>query len=376
MGILTEIARYGLRIKFGMKNKYKFTYTDFDRKRKEPYFLIFNHAQLNDSLFIGMYLRYYPYPVASNVLYTNKLAKFGLTKLVKSIPKRKGQSDARTIRMILNTFNKENRGIMIAPEGNSSFYGNETPTDYLPTAKLIKKLDRDLVIAKIDGGYFGHPRWGNNRKRSVIEVEYKPLIKKGEYNQYTDEEVAKIMEDAIKFDDYKWIENRDYIYKDKDLAEGIDNIIYACPKCGMIHTITAKGNDILCNHCGKIAHLNERQFIEGLKFNKLYDWQAYQVKQLVKYLDDSYQSSGKLYELDLINETRDFKGDYECELKDMIFTLRNEAHTYTFDINQISGATITQRNKLSFDYGKYTYLFKMNSSMLFHDLILKKKGEL
>ena len=67
--------------------------------------MISNHASLNDPLYVAMNIKY-PYPVASNILYTNKFIKFGLNKSLKSIPKRKGQSDVQTIRHILNTFNK------------------------------------------------------------------------------------------------------------------------------------------------------------------------------------------------------------------------------------------------------------------------------
>ena len=58
----------------------------------------------NDPLYVAMNIKYYPYPVASNILYTNPIMKFGLNKIVKSIPKRKGQSDIQTIRTYIKCF--------------------------------------------------------------------------------------------------------------------------------------------------------------------------------------------------------------------------------------------------------------------------------
>lgn len=374
MNVITEIARFGLKIMFHRRFKFKFTYEDFDPKRKEPYILIFTHTQLNDPLFVGMYLKYYPYPVASNTLYTNKIMRLALTKLVKSIPKRKGQADSRTIRMIIDAFNKDRRGIMIAPEGNSSFYGEQTPTDYLTTAKLVKKLDKDLVVAQINGGFFADPRWGKYRKRAIIEVNYKPLIKQGEFKDLPLEKVIDILDQAIKFNDYEWIKNRDYTYKSKTMAEGIEHIIYACPVCGKLQTISTSGNDIFCSHCGKISEVDEKQFLSG-QYKTLIDWNTYQKQVIKKHINDKFETTGQLYELDLIHEDRLFKGDYEISLNKNEFKLKNEAHEFKFDIELMNGMTITQKNKLSFDYEAYTYLIKMNHSMLFHDLIKLKRGE-
>ncbi len=374
MKIVTEIARFGLKIMFNLRHKFKYTYTNFDPKRDDPYFLIFNHAQLDDALYLGMALKKYPYPVASNLLYTNPMMGFGLKHVVKSIPKRKGQSDMMTIRMILDAFNKDRNGIMIAPEGNSSFFGKETKTDYIPTAKLVRKLKKDLVIAKINGGYFAKPRWGELRKRSVMEIEFKRLIKGEDFVNYSVEEVAKIMEDAIKFNDYEWILDKDYVYKDKNLAEGMERYLYACPECGKLQTISTKGNDIYCDVCGHIGHVNEKQYIEG-KYQTMIDWDVYQKQVLDKHLDEVFKSTGQIYELDLYHDKRHFKGDYSAIISKNGLDFHNEIASYHFEIEMISGLTLTQHNKISFDYGEETFMIRMKDAMLVLDFINKIKGE-
>ena len=64
---------------------------------------------------------------------------------------------------------------MIFPEGNSSFFGEQTPTDYMSTAKIVKKISHDLVVAKIDGGYFANPRWGKKRRRPKFYAVYSKI---------------------------------------------------------------------------------------------------------------------------------------------------------------------------------------------------------
>ncbi len=87
-----------------------------------------------------MVIKRYPYPVANSFLYTNPIFKWLLTHVVTSISKRKGQSDMQTIRLILDAIHKQKRPVMLFPEGNASYFGEQTKTDYLPTAKLIKNL--------------------------------------------------------------------------------------------------------------------------------------------------------------------------------------------------------------------------------------------
>ena len=82
MSIKVEIARLFIKILFGLQYNIIFTYTDFDKKRDDPFFLISNHASLHDPLYVAMNIKKYPYAVTSNILYTNKLMKFGLNKII------------------------------------------------------------------------------------------------------------------------------------------------------------------------------------------------------------------------------------------------------------------------------------------------------
>ncbi len=87
---------------------------------------------------------------------------------------------------------------MIFPEGNSSFFGEQTPTDYMPTAKIVKKISHDLVMAKIDGGFFSSPRWGVKRRRPQFHIHYYTLHTKAEIDQMSLDDIALSIKNAIK----------------------------------------------------------------------------------------------------------------------------------------------------------------------------------
>ncbi|MBN2300345.1 MAG: hypothetical protein JXC31_04055, partial [Acholeplasmataceae bacterium] len=81
MKIREEIGRLILKLVFYPRYHFVFTYKDFDPKRKDPYFLIANHASLNDPLYVELNLKEYPYPITGNLLYTNPWYNFLLTKI-------------------------------------------------------------------------------------------------------------------------------------------------------------------------------------------------------------------------------------------------------------------------------------------------------
>lgn len=345
--------------------------------REKPYFLVSNHQQLNDPLLIGMNLKYYPYPVASNTLYTNPVLKFALTKILRSIPKRKGQADTQTIRQIRNAFYNDHRGIQICPEGNASYFGEQTPTDYTSTAKLIKKLKFDLVIGHFDGGYFAHPRWADHyRKKAPIYLQYKRLIKGDDLDLYKVEELALILEREIAFNDYQWNEKAHVEYKQNNKAEGSENFLYACPKCHAIQTIFSKGNDIYCEHCGIIASIDHHHHYQSDYITNMIDWNIKQKKLIKTHVHETFESEGRFYEL-LLDQQKRVLLDKKSKIKldGNILTVDMKKSSYSVDLKDVSGVALTQQNKISFDYGDKTYLMKMKHSMLFLDLINMKKGE-
>lgn len=378
MSIKIEVARFVLKLIFHAKYKFKFTYTNFDKKRKEPFFLISNHASQNDPLYVAMNIKHYPYPVASNILYTNPIMKFGLSKIIKSIPKRKGQSDIQTIRLILNAFNKDKRGIMIFPEGNSSFFGEQTPTDFISTAKIVKKINHDLIMAKIDGGFFASPRWGVKRKRPEFHIHYYQLYSKEEIEQLSLLELASSIEQAIKYNDYEWNKDKKIKYISKHKAKGLDHYIYACPTCHEIQTLYTKHNDVYCRTCGKIAHINDYHLLEGVKaFDNLIEWDKMQKLDLKKQpFEKSYESYGELFLIDFIKNKRIKLGHVKAVINDKQLILSNKSIQKPFNLKDIKGQVITRKNDLSFDVFDETYMLRLKDPMLFLDKINLQKGEI
>ncbi len=375
MRIREEIGRLAVKIIFYPKYHFIFTYKNFDRKRKDPYFLIGNHASLNDPLFVEIKLINYPYPVAGNLLYTNPMYNFLLTRVTKTIAKRKGQSDVQAIRAILNAFHKDHRGIMIFPEGNASYFGQQSDVSYLTTAKLIKKVKHEVVLAKINGGYLAAPRWGKRRKKGDFHIHYERILTPEMIESYSISELEDTLKRAVAFNDYEWNRKEKIIYKSKEKAIGLEKYIYACPVCQGIQTISTKGNDVFCSKCGHIARFNQYEFLEGLPFDNLIEWDQMQKPLIENAVKKPLYSSGRLIKIDFIKQKRIVIGDMDVSLDNKILKLINQKHQHEFNVDYIKGLVLTQKNFLSFDYDDDTFLIRINDPMLFLDSINYLKGE-
>lgn len=374
MKLIQETGRLILRLFFYSTFRFKFTYTDFNRKRKEPYLLIANHTTALDALYIGMNLIRYPYPIANAFVYTNRMLNILLTKLITSIPKRKGQSDIMTIKSILEAFKKDKRGVMLFPEGNASYFGAHTKVDYTSTAKLIKKLRQEVIIAKINGGYLAYPRWGKKAKRPPYHAHYYPLLKPDQIDEMTLEDITLLLEESMAFNDYDWNRVKQLKFRTRHRAEGLEHYIYVCPTCGGVQTIRTKGNDVSCTTCGKLATFNVYGLLEGLSFDTLLPWDDLQKDKIPEIAKGAITSQGELFEIDFTRNRRVSKGMMDIRLADGMLTMKGK-HQYDLHIDDIQGQVITQKNFLSFDYHDQTYYIAIKDPMLFLDVINHLKGE-
>jgi len=368
---------YRLLFKFYYKLKFKFVvkYNDFDPKRKDPYILVGNHSCLHDGIFISTLLRKPPVPVINAFLFVSPFTKFLLTKMYPSIPKRKGQSDLVTVRSMMRTL-KGGRGVMLFPEGNSSYYGKESTIPF-STVKFFKKVKRDIVVVKNNGGYLVNARWGaKDVKRGLIEVEFFTLFKGEELEKYSLDEIYSKLQEAIKFNDYDWNREKKHEYNPKKRALGLEKFMYVCPKCNSHQTISTKGNKVFCKNCGEIAHFNKYCLLEGLEFDNLVDWGEYQKNRIPEISKKILYTFGDMFDVDVIKYEKYKIGYVDIEFIENTLHVQHRDKEYSFSLAKIENITLTLKREISFNYEDKTYLFVLRDPMLIYDVVKYKMEEL
>ncbi|MFO7968655.1 MAG: hypothetical protein ACQERX_01145 [Bacillota bacterium] len=364
--IIRQLVKLFYRIKF----KLRVNFNDFNPKRKDAYFLIGNHSFLHDGLIHAMFLKKYPFPIINSFMFTNEKMKYILTKVIYSIPKRKGQIDISTLREIIRII-KNDRGIMLFPEGNSSFFGKESDIPF-STVKLFKKFKIDVVICKTNGAYLTSARWGKKAtRRGLIEMNYYTLFKGDELAEYSDKEIYEKTKSALTFNDFAWNREEKHLYNPNKRALGLETYMYVCPKCLSHQTLSTKDNRIFCDKCGEIAHFNAYSLLSGLEFDNLIEWDKLQKARLPKILKNIIYTSGSMFKVDVKDYSTEDMGYVDMELNSFSNNLfiQNRDQESKFDLSKIEGLTLTRKKEISFDYKKSTYLFKLEDPMLIYDSI-------
>ena len=268
---------YGI-LYLALKRKYTKKYgIEFDKSIvkdiKGPAIVVATHTCDADHILSALTL--YPirptYVVSDHFMRNPSTAR--LLKLMHVITKKMFNADVSTIISIMRAKN-EGSVIVIFPEGRLSCYGHTLPVTE-GTAELIKKLGINLYIWKAEGAYLSFPKWrdkGDDRY-GKIHSSVKLLLTADEVNEKSIDEIKKITEDAILNDDELAMDGVEY--KCDTMAQGVDRILYKCPKCMEEGKITAEGNVIRCE-CGFEVTLDNKYKLHGAPFSRVNEWFEWQ----------------------------------------------------------------------------------------------------
>ena len=153
------------------------------------------------------------------------------------------------------------------------------------TYRFIQRSGVTVYTLRLNGDYFANPKWGDGaRKGSLVEAELNPLLTAEEVKQISLEDLKARVEAALGYNEFEWLETHPELhYKSKTLAEGLENILCFCPKCGAWHAFKAEGHTLTCEKCGMQATLDDRYaFVDDAPFENFAKWYAWQCAELKK----------------------------------------------------------------------------------------------
>jgi 1-acyl-sn-glycerol-3-phosphate acyltransferase len=221
-----------------------------------PFIVVSNHASRLDYIYTS--LPFLPRPVnfvsGYNEFFRSHLAF--IFRLMRVIPKKNFVSDLYTIRSMKHVFEK-NGCVILFPEGMSSISGGNQPSA-IASGKVLKHFGLPVVRVKIKGGYFVSTKFDLTERPGRVEVDIDPLFTPGQLAALPDDEIQRLLDEAILQDDYEWNRTARAAYRAKDgIATGIHTLLYRCPKCGHEFEMRSSGDEIICLHCGNGAKLTD-----------------------------------------------------------------------------------------------------------------------
>lgn len=308
----------GKKIKMELKNSVG--------ELEKPSIVLVNHGSFFDFLYAGKLIKKdKPHFIVARMYFYEKYLNRVL-KGVGTIPKSMFSADMENIKQCLEVIN---RGEVLAfmPEARLSTVGVfEDIQD--STYKFIQKLGVNVYAVKINGSYLAKPKWGDKiRKGAKVEAELIKVLDKKEVKDLTEEELKNKIEKSINYNEWEWLEKHPEIsYPHKTIAEGLENILAICPKCGAKYSLKTHLNKISCEHCDLDVCVDERYALSGVEFKNIAQWYNWQVEEVKKEInqnpDFKLESEVELRHLALKKGATRFAGKGKC-------VLTKEGLTYT-----------------------------------------------
>ena len=249
---------------------------------EKPCIVLCSHGSFIDFLYSGLLMRSkHPHYTVARLYFYNKWLKRLLYNMG-AFPKSMFATDVESLKNCMTVLN-DGGVLAMMPEARLSTVGEfEDIQD--TTIKFIKKMGVPVYGIKLNGSYLANPKWGDKiRKKALIESEFTQIATAEELKEISQDELYNRIYKAISYNDFEWLKAHPELkYKSKTLAEGLENILYKCPKCGKEFTMQTEKRDLFCTECGLKTTLDDRyQFVGEKPFANFAEWYHYQ-KDLLK----------------------------------------------------------------------------------------------
>ena len=263
-------------------------------KGRGPYLVLANHSYIADAMLVGAAFREPLHIVAAAATLHSGAGGRLVAALADPIPVDKAGMDIKGLRRMLAEA-KAGHSIGLFPEGNITIDGSPLPIDR-SVAKLAKQLRLNVVLYRVEGGYFKHPKWAKTVRKGRVRGRVVDVISAEEAADATVEQLyARIMA-GISYDafDAPWPD----AWRGKRLAEGIERLLYYCPRCRVGAGFTAEGDAFVCRHCGAQYHIDALCRTDG-PYVDTAAWNAWQQEMALSEADTAgWATDGVLFEVD------------------------------------------------------------------------------
>ena len=304
-GFLTGVFYKVLPTIFRVKNK---VVCDNKIKNfKSPYILLCAHLSKPDFVYASMALNKEEKPnIVANRYYFNKPMAYGIFDKAGVISKKLFTSDVACVKQIMKV-QKNGNGVLMMPEGRLSIDGTNQTLPY-GLGKLLKKLEVPVLGVIPHGAYFTGAKWMKRRHKGQVQIESKVILTAEELKQMEADEIERVCTEALSYDDFEWIKDKNIKFRSSNMLKGVEGILYHCPHCDSEFTLHGHKNKIICKNCHNEVLMNNKfEFINPPKENikNIRDWYKYQIelekqnilspdfKMQCKVIAKSYEEYGK-----------------------------------------------------------------------------------
>lgn len=241
----------------------RFTYRMIGMERLEkgePCLVLMNHSSFIDLKIAARLMCTRPFHIICTA--DGFVGKRWLMRQIGCIPTRKFMTDVTLVRDMIYAAKELKSSILMFPEASYSFDGTQTP---LPDSigKCLKLLKVPVVMIRTHGAFARDPLYNNLQLRKVrvsADVEY--LLSVQDIAEKSPQELNDILQEKFTFDYFRWQQENKIRIKEPFRADGLNRMLYKCPRCKAEGQMLGQGTKILCKLCGKAYELTEYGYLK------------------------------------------------------------------------------------------------------------------
>lgn len=323
---------------------------------KGPCLVMCNHTTTLDPFFLSLSFKRPVYFFASDDLFNIRFVSPIIKHLVAPIPKSKSLSDMQAVRDCLRIL-KEGGIVAVFPEGNRTFSGGQWEmTDAV--AKIAKLCKVPLVLYNIEGGYGSDPRWGIKTRKGKMRGYVKRVISAQECKDTGVEELFSLICGEL---DVSPVSQAGALFKSCRRAENIERVLYTCPSCGSVSTITSRKTKFFCTHCnaeweyGEDLSINPPQPFGTVK--EWHDWEKSQIPSKLQNGEVFADTGVKFFESVRFKRKNRLDG-FEVKADGRGLTVSGKKTEKFFPYAEMDGFTAVGKRKINFYFHGTTYQLK------------------
>ncbi len=215
-------------------------------------------------LIAGCFPRYARFVVGAQQLYRGLQGL--MLRTLGVIPKRQFTPDIASVKEMLRTV-KDGHILAMMPEGRVSLDGRANPID-ASTAKLLQKTGCPVAVMIPEGSFYTRPPYDHGAViRGKLTGRLKALFEAGEASSLSAEEIMARLDAAIYYDAAEELRGsgRKYGSPFKAPMRGVSKLLYLCPSCGSLHTMSDSEGTVSCSSCGFTVFAGRDMFFHGTR---------------------------------------------------------------------------------------------------------------
>lgn len=259
--------------------------------------ILANHVTLADQFFLGIfYENQMLYYVAGENVFSKKLFRWFAEKTIGVIIHMRGVSSINTIKEMTKVI-KRGDNVLIFPEGTTTFDGCTEEVD-ASIAKVAKVSGGNLVLLRIEGGYFARPRWGHTVRKGRLKF-VEQVYSREQLKEMSPSEIKAAINEHLYTDAYEEQEKNPVKFIGKDPCHGLESCIYLCPQCRKFTKLKTDSHRISCA-CGFEAVYDEYGYLTDQNGEKhtIKTWCKNQKETLAAELNQARQTAQERFLFD------------------------------------------------------------------------------